>query len=140
MNFGAGLHSAPTTFVPSWQFHKAGFEVKYQGVTENPPLLMMCHADYNQLNWSNNPTFLNTTTSVNDFTINKSSFAQHEVIINNSTHTDLNQYQPQFKRETYINKIAIYDDKKNLIGIASLANPVRKTEDRQYTFKLKLDL
>ena len=34
----------------------------------------------------------------------------------------------------------IVDDDKNLIGIAKVATPVRKTEDKQYTFKLKIDI
>ena len=45
-----------------------------------------------------------------------------------------------FKKQTYISKVGIYDDQRRLIGIAKLANPVRKTEDREYTFKLKLDI
>jgi hypothetical protein len=40
----------------------------------------------------------------------------------------------------YISKVAIYDDKKNLIGIATMANPVLKQEDQDYTFKLRLDI
>ena len=140
MNFGAGLHSDPTTFDPSHQINLAGFEIKYQGISEKPTLMMMCHADYGQLNWSNNPTFLDTTASVNDYLLTETSFTQQEVTINNSADTELNQYEPSFKREVYINKVAIYDDNRNLIGIASLANPVRKIEDRQYTFKLKIDL
>ena len=39
-----------------------------------------------------------------------------------------------------LTKVALYDNKRNLIGVATMANPVRKTEDRQYLFKLKLDL
>ena len=35
--------------------------------------------------------------------------------------------------------VQIYDNDKNLIGIAKLATPVKKTEDRDFTFKLKLD-
>ena len=34
----------------------------------------------------------------------------------------------------------VYDEDKNLIAIASLAKPVKKNEDRSYTFKLKLDM
>ena len=44
-----------------------------------------------------------------------------------------------FKKETYISKIAIYDEDKNLIGIAKVATPVRKRENDQFTFKLILD-
>jgi len=47
---------------------------------------------------------------------------------------------PPFKKTTYINKIGIYDESKNLVAVASLATPVRKTEDLDYTFKLKLDI
>ena len=32
------------------------------------------------------------------------------------------------------------NENKNLIAVAALANPVRKLEDRNYTFKLKLDI
>jgi hypothetical protein len=45
-----------------------------------------------------------------------------------------------FRKETYISKIGIYDDQKNLIGIAKMATPVRKRENDQFTFKLKLDI
>ena len=45
-----------------------------------------------------------------------------------------------FEKTTYISKIGIYDDEKNLIGVAKVANPVKKTEDREFTFKLKLDI
>ena len=44
------------------------------------------------------------------------------------------------KKTTYITKVGIYDDKKKLIGIASVAKPVKKTEERDLTFKLKLDI
>ena len=44
-----------------------------------------------------------------------------------------------FKKQTYISKIGIYDEQKNLIAIAKLAKPIKKTEQDAYTFKLKLD-
>ncbi len=34
----------------------------------------------------------------------------------------------------------LFDKEKNLIGIATLANPVQKKEVDNYTFKLKLDM
>ena len=45
----------------------------------------------------------------------------------------------EVRMSTYISKIGIYDKDKNLIGVAKLATPVRKTESRSYTFKMKLD-
>ena len=43
-------------------------------------------------------------------------------------------------KTTYITKINIYDENRNLLGVAKLAKPVKKLEDRDLTFKLKLDL
>ena len=36
--------------------------------------------------------------------------------------------------------LLIYDDDKNLIGVASLANPVLKKEEENYTFRIKMDI
>jgi len=45
-----------------------------------------------------------------------------------------------FEKTTYINHIGIYDENRNLIAVTKLANPVRKRENDDYTFKLKLDI
>ena len=49
-------------------------------------------------------------------------------------------YDQEYQKQVFISKIGIYDKDKNLIPIAKLAKPVRKTEDLEYTFKLKYDL
>ena len=48
--------------------------------------------------------------------------------------------EPYLEKTTFISSIKLYDDNKNVIGIAKLAKPVRKTQERDLTFKLKLDL
>ena len=60
--------------------------------------------------------------------------------IYNAVSSSYKGYQAPFKRQVYISKIAIYDDKKNFVGVASLANPILKEEDRDFTFKLRLDI
>ena len=49
-------------------------------------------------------------------------------------------YNAPFRRRVYISRIGIYDESKNLMGLATLADPVLKEEDEDYTFKLKLDI
>ena len=39
----------------------------------------------------------------------------------------------------FTSKIGIFDEDKKLLGFAKLATPVKKTEERDITFKLKLD-
>ena len=46
----------------------------------------------------------------------------------------------KFRRQVYISKIGVYDEQKNLIGIATLANPVLKDENEDFVFKLKMDM
>lgn len=117
------------------------FELKFQGVTEKQTMLMMSYAKQGELNWSNNPTFVDQASPyLGTYFTSSNSYKENDVQLANITDTKFSNYTPEHRKETYITKVAIYDKRKNLIGIATVANPVRKTEDRKYTFKLKLDL
>ena len=139
VHFGSGLHEdiSSLTTLPS-----ASFNLAYQGVSHTETLMMMAHAKYGELNYSNNPTYkdqshpnyASAATGSNTF------YIEAKVPPKNITHTELTDVTPELKKETYISKIALYDEDKNIIGYAKVATPVRKTEDRQYTFKLKMDL
>lgn len=121
---------------------QVSFSIDFQGTTVTPTITMLCNAPYSNLNWSNNPTFMNHVagSKLGTFMSSDRSFKEYDLKTYNATDTELVDYTPEQKKETYISKVAIYDEKKNLIGIAKLANPVRKTPDRSYLFKLKLDL
>jgi len=60
--------------------------------------------------------------------------------IKNTVSSSFYDYEAPFERQVFISKVAIYDENKNLIGVATLANPVKKKEDEDLTFKLKLDI
>jgi len=60
--------------------------------------------------------------------------------LTNIVSASYNEPSASFKKQTYISKIGIYDENKNLIAVAKVATPVKKTEEREYTFKLKLDI
>ena len=49
-------------------------------------------------------------------------------------------HSADFAKQTYISQVGIFDEDRNLLGIAKVSRPVRKVEDNAYTFKLKLDL
>ena len=53
-----------------------------------------------------------------------------------SSHCD---HTASFEKQTFISQVGLYDEDKNLIGIAKLATPVRKRHEDEFTFKLKLD-
>lgn len=138
IHFGAYANagvSIPATALSS------SFVMEYQGVTQVQTMTMMAHAKYGELNHSNNPTYItNDHPSNGGYKSDSLTYIEKEVPIKNIVDTKLTDHTPDFQKETYITKVGIYDERKNLIGIAKVAVPVRKTEDRQYTFKLKLDI
>ena len=59
--------------------------------------------------------------------------------IKKTNKSDYKDAQEEFENVTYISKIGIYDRFKNLIAIASLSRPIKKTEKRDYMFKIGID-
>jgi len=140
--FGAGLRrgatpgDAPsTTNSPSSSYY-----LGFKGTTTTPTITMMAHARKNELNHSNNPTFVSTAGSLLIQTGSTGYRENDSLSIKNTTYSDYNDPTGSFKKTTYISQIGIYDGQQNLIGIAKLATPVKKTEERDFTFKLKLDM
>jgi len=119
----------------------ASYELAFSGTNYVPVVTMLAHAPAAELNYSNNPTYINLTQS-NAFTFYSSSFSyieSNEQKIKNTVKSPYSDPTGSYKPQTFISKVGIYDEKKNLIAVAKVATPVKKTEDRDLTFKLKLD-
>jgi hypothetical protein len=118
-----GAEAAPTS---SW-------DVDFLGTNYIPTITMLAHAKEGDLNHSNNLTFIDFDDKQEE-TIEPQSETRY---VEDSTREIANvvkSYYPNtsgsFEKTTYISKIGIYDENKNLIAIAKLATPVRKTESR----------
>jgi hypothetical protein len=137
--FAAGLNDGITY---DHTIKTASFGVDFKGTNYVNTMTMFCHAKKGDLNHSNNPTFrkFSEAVSFNDVTNSQYSFKEKEYSIKNVVSSSYIGTEEKFDKTTYLSKIAIYDDEDNLIGIASVAKPVKKTEDTEYTFKLKLDI
>lgn len=116
----------------------SSFSLDFEGEQHVQTLTMFAHAKENQLNFSNNPTFLEN--NVNAYSSSQIYYEDAEMGIKNIVTSSFKNHSASFQPVTYISKVGIYDEDKNLIAVASLANPVRKLENRSYTFKLKLDI
>ena len=135
-------------YAPSWYYFgttdayvgapSSSFSLDFNGTTNVQTLTMHAHAKENDLNFSNNPTFLSS--SISAVSSSNMYHEDSEAGIKNIVTSSYANYSSSFQPVTYISKVGIYDENKNLIGIASLANPVKKIEGRSYTFKLKLDI
>jgi hypothetical protein len=104
---------------------------------------MLAHAPKGELNYSSNPTYIKYGETQEIFKPSSGRFAYKEseaIQIKNTVSSSYADPTGSFEKQTFISRIGIYDKDKNLIGVAKVANPVKKTEDREFTFKLKLDI
>ncbi len=117
------------------------FGLDYKGTNYVPVMTMLAHAPKGELNYSNNPTFIRHGQQKKMTPLTGSKFyrEQDTIIAKNTMTSSYSDPTGSYQKQTFISKIGLYDDDNNLIGIATLANPVKKHEDLDYTFKLKLD-
>ena len=119
----------------------ASFSIDFAGTHKIPTVTMMAHANKGELNYSNNPTYVKSGQDTLYSPITGSHlYREQELEIKNIHSASYADPSGSLVKTTYITKVGIYDEKRKLIGIASLANPVKKTENRDLTFKLKLDI
>ena len=141
LSFGSGMLETKGTGTAT-SGHNIGtvpsYMIKMEGTNKIPTLTMLAHANKGELNYSSNPTFVEFDNQVTS-SIGSSSYIESGGLIANTAKSKYVGYQEDFENTTYISKIGIYDENKNLIGIASLANPVKKTEIQEYLFKLRID-
>jgi len=133
-----------------WGPTSSSYSMEFQGTERIPVITMLAHAKKNDLNWSNNPTFISRSagdyggkeyTGSYGITHGSKFYKEGEYIpIYNTISSSHDNYSASYAPQTFISKIGIYDKNKELIAIAKLAKPIRKTNGQDYTFKLKLDL
>jgi len=141
MSGSYGTWLTQPVFCPS-----SSFSLEFQGTNHVNTMTMFAHAPKGKLNHSNNLTYLDYESSITGSSqfgpeTSKRSYVEYEKVkIKNTSKSQFKNYEEDFEKQVYISKIGIYDKDKNLIGIAKLANPIKKKEDRDFTFKLKLDI
>jgi hypothetical protein len=137
VNYGAGMPYVGTGNDLA-SLVSSSYGMTFEGTTSIPTVTMFAHASRGEYNYSNNPTFKQSGSGTPALYGDRS-FEDSRGTIKNVVKSKYDNHSASFAKQTYISKIGIYDENDNLIAIASLANPVKKTEDRNYTFKLKLD-
>lgn len=117
----------------------ASYDIDFLGTNITPTMTLMAHAPKELYNYSNNPTFLEY--GQNTIPETGSTFYKEKEYINikNIVKYPYDNFIGDIQKETYISKICIFDENKNLIAVAKPSIPIRKTLARDYTFKLKLD-
>ncbi len=142
--FGAGCRDG----IAGGNLSRAAFDISFRGQTDTQVITMFAHAPKGKVNISNNPTYIQQGQNKileSRGTQNKtgSTFVYEENpdrVIANVVSSSFHGHDAEFKRQVYISRIAIYDKNRKLLGLATLANPILKSEDDAYSFKIKLDI
>ena len=138
--FAAGALDGVTQSTAGANFVSASFDLSFKGQTDTQVTTMFAHAKRGKVNYSNNPTYIKYGQSKISISSSVTYQENPNRLIANTATSSYQGFDNDFKRQVYISRVAIYDDHKNLIGIATLSNPVLKKEDEDLTIKLKLDI
>ena len=138
LSFGSGVEEPGSANSGHSVSDHSQYLVKLKGTNKIPTLTMLAHAKKGDLNYSHNPTFIENKNQISS-SISTDIYSEKSGMIKNTKKSDFAGHTEEFENTTYISKVGIYDEDKNLIAIATLANPVKKTEDREFTFKLRMD-
>ncbi|HIO04393.1 MAG TPA: hypothetical protein EYN08_02065 [Gammaproteobacteria bacterium] len=119
--------------------NRVSYDMSMEGINYVPTLTMFAHAKKGELNHSENPTFTQLGNYQADTGGGKLYLENSSKPIKNIVSSSYTGYEEDFERQTYISKVGIYDEDRNLIAITKLATPLKKTNKRDYTLKIKLD-
>jgi len=149
MSYQSFITSSSPAYDLKYAPASSSFSIEFEGETVVPTYTMFCHADKNDLIWSNNPTFIEKDTTFSGKNYDQiyvvSTGSQHykeakQIPIKNIVSSSFLEHSESFEPTTYISKIGVFDKEGDLIAVANLSTPVKKTTKQDYTFKLKLDL
>lgn len=120
----------------------SSFDLSFEGTNYVSTVTMLCHAPKGEFNYSNNPTYLEygQTGSLTPIT-SSNAYREHNTLrIKNIVESPFADPTGSFQKQTYISRVGIYDENRNLIAVAKMARPIRKREIDDFTVKLKLDI
>ena len=133
--FGSGMNDGLTPVAPS-----SSFGLSFDGKTKTQTLTLLAHAEKGEYNHSNNPTYKSYGQNITPQSSSMRYVEQRELTIKNVVSSSFSDTDADFHKTTYISSVAIYDEHKNLIGIAKVATPIRKDENTEYSIRMKLDI
>jgi len=92
--------------------------ITFQNVTNINSTIFFCRAGADEFNYSSNPTYTDDQNRI--------------VVIDNGQEVEQ-------KSLTFVTSIGMYDANDNLLSVAKLSRPVLKDDERDLTFKVRLD-
>lgn len=159
INFGTGIPQVGES-LSHGPVVKHSYEVNFTSINKTPTLTMFAFSEKGEHNFSNNPTFLVTSGSVDKNpgsntqpyrrpsglnlkderrTVKPHAYVERSLGIAATNKSVYSDHKADFESTTYISKVGIYDEDNNLIAVANLANPIKKNSKRDFMIKMKID-
>jgi hypothetical protein len=88
----------------------------FQNITNINSTLVFCRATADEFNYSSNPTFTD---------------ADGNIIVIDDPTTD--------RTFSYITSVGLYDANDNLLAVAKMSRPIEKNDEKDLTFRVRLD-
>ena len=92
--------------------------ITFQNTTEINSTLIFCRATADEFNYSTNPTYIDDDNAIQVLEAGSESIQQSF---------------------SYVTSVGLYDAHDNLLAIAKLSRPVEKSNDKDLTFRIRLD-
>ena len=118
----------------------SSFVMNMSGTTDTQVMTMFATAPKGELNHSNNPSYIKSGSAAMISTGSAGYYESDEIQVKNIVSSSYIDPTGSFEKVTYISKVGIFDENRNLIGVAKTATPIKKTINRDFTFKIKLDI
>lgn len=96
-------------------FRNAIHNISFNNTTELNSTIYFCRASHNEFNYSSNPTYINSASKIR---VKESSLDEPV---------------------TYITSIGLYSADNELLAVAKLSEPIKKTPENELTFRVRLD-
>jgi len=90
------------------------YNISFNNTTELNSTIYFCRANNNEFNYSANPTYLNKS----------------KIVVKQT---------PQDQPKSYITTVGLYSADNELLAVAKLSEPLKKTPNDELTFRVRLD-
>ena len=90
------------------------YDLSFNNTTELNSTIYFCRANHNEFNYSSNPTYLSNS----------------KLVVKNNS---------QDEPVSYITTIGLYSSDNELLAVAKLSEPIKKTPSNELTFRVRLD-
>jgi len=121
----------------------SSFGLTYSGIEYINKKTFLTSLPKDEFNYSNNKTYKSNSSVLANYDFYSSSYEYVEnpkIEIKNIVSSSFSNHSASFDKTTYVSSVLLYDENKEVIAVAKLATPLRKTKDKEFLIKLEIDL